>query len=221
MMINTAVTPNDGDILCGRGHNCYNHKGNQNFRVVIAMHLPKYAHPKTSRKEKTLIVQSIVDEISSGQRRFLREGVVGWYVLNKEEGKKKVGHALRDALSEMKRTLKPKGNADLKEKNFCSKSPQLVTVPLKHLSVLPSHEKAGSDDNNSGIDFPDCCSVSSFSDCHSMCSENDVDFPDCLDIPEALIEASLSKNLPVVPDPSFLNELMSGVDDSTILELFD
>eukprot|EP00546_Thalassionema_frauenfeldii_P008201 CAMPEP_0178914350 /NCGR_PEP_ID=MMETSP0786-20121207/11378_1 /TAXON_ID=186022 /ORGANISM="Thalassionema frauenfeldii, Strain CCMP 1798" /LENGTH=228 /DNA_ID=CAMNT_0020587251 /DNA_START=96 /DNA_END=782 /DNA_ORIENTATION=+ len=105
-MSTPVITPNDDDILCGRGSINFEHEGNKKFRVFIAMHLPKYANHKTSRKEKTSLVRSIVEEIKRGKRRFLKKEGGEWRILSPREAGKKVGHALRDATSTMQRHLR-------------------------------------------------------------------------------------------------------------------
>jgi len=102
----SSVTPRDVDILCGRGSTCFKHIGNQNFRFIVSVHLPKYTDPLTTRKEKGIIIQNIVNDLHDEGRRFLKEGLNGWFILSHKDAKYKVGHALRDAASEMKKYLK-------------------------------------------------------------------------------------------------------------------
>jgi len=104
----SCVTPTKNDILCGRGNTCYEHIGNQRFRVIIAVHLPKYTDPKTTRQQKTLLIQKMVEEMYLDGSRFLRENAGGWCVLSRVEAQAKVGHALRDSAAEMRRCLNPK-----------------------------------------------------------------------------------------------------------------
>mmetsp|Transcript_18748 Transcript_18748/g.27717 ORF Transcript_18748/g.27717 Transcript_18748/m.27717 type:complete len:238 (-) Transcript_18748:106-819(-) len=229
-MINQAVVPTKRDVLCGRGINCYKHEGNQHFRVVIATQLPKYTDPKTLRKEKTAIVQLIIEEQERDNRRFIREGIEGWYVLNRDESKKKVGHALRDAISETRRSLSRKQDStcrDSKKKIVPSKiSPTAsdsYSVKTLCLSMHPSPERITYEDKNDIFDFSDCFSVTSFSDCHSLCSDTDedgTDLPECFNLRDALIGASISSNrVESGPEDSELvNNLMTIVNESIALD---
>eukprot|EP00547_Thalassionema_nitzschioides_P006281 CAMPEP_0194221170 /NCGR_PEP_ID=MMETSP0156-20130528/30035_1 /TAXON_ID=33649 /ORGANISM="Thalassionema nitzschioides, Strain L26-B" /LENGTH=176 /DNA_ID=CAMNT_0038951485 /DNA_START=12 /DNA_END=542 /DNA_ORIENTATION=+ len=100
-----SVLPTPKDVLCGRGVTCYQHEGNQQFRTIIALHLPKYTHAKTSRHQKTLIIQNIVDLQFHEGVRFLKEFDSGWVVLTRNESTIKVGQSLRDAAAKMNRCL--------------------------------------------------------------------------------------------------------------------
>lgn len=105
-----VIQPTMHDILLGRGKTYHNHRGNQRFRAIIAVHIPKYADNQTTRKQKTKIVQSIVQDMYKDGCRFLNKNGKQpdsvWYDVGIQSAKKKVGHALRDATAEMNRTLK-------------------------------------------------------------------------------------------------------------------
>lgn len=94
------------DILCGRRGKT-SHRGNRRFRAVIAVHMPKYANPKTTWKQKTIIVQGLVDDMHQEGCRFLKQkgNTNLWYDVDHHNAKIKVGRALRDAKTEMIRSL--------------------------------------------------------------------------------------------------------------------
>lgn len=102
------ITPTTNDILLGRGKTYHYHTGNQRFRATIAVHIPKYAEERTTRKQKSKIVESIVEGMYEEGCRFLKQDVQSflWYEIGRQKAKKKVGHALRDATAEMHRSLK-------------------------------------------------------------------------------------------------------------------
>jgi len=143
--------PTDGDVLCGRGSTCYKHVGNQNFRFIIAVHLPKYTDPLTTRKEKGIMIQKIVNDLLNEGRRFLKEGITGWEVLCHKEAKYKVGHALRDAASEMKKYLKKHSDAKKtkrsRSKENTSDSTAAKTKTDSGDNAVETIEKVESDSN--------------------------------------------------------------------------
>lgn len=102
------ITPKTHDILLGRGKTYQNHEGNQRFRAIIAVHIPKYADKQTTRDEKTRIVESIVEDIYQGGCSFLKQELPScvWFEIGYQKVKDKVGHALRDATAEMHRSFK-------------------------------------------------------------------------------------------------------------------
>jgi hypothetical protein len=104
--MNQSITPTSNDILCGRRGKT-SHRGNRRFRAVIATHMPKYANPNTTWKQKTLIVQSIVEEMHHEGCRFLKQKANTnlWHDVDHHNAKIKVGRALRDAKTKMTRFL--------------------------------------------------------------------------------------------------------------------
>jgi len=93
--------PKSIDVLCGRGKICFDHKGNDKFRELIA----KYANPyqkATTKKAKMQVIMNVVNIVTSNGGRFLlknkEEVDQPWIDGGIKQGKKKTGHALRDAL---------------------------------------------------------------------------------------------------------------------------
>ena len=65
---------NEHDVLCGRGSSCYNHVGNQRFRLLVAARLWEYSRA-ASKLEKSAIISSIVAQVrqNSGSGGFVRK----------------------------------------------------------------------------------------------------------------------------------------------------
>ena len=91
--------PADFDILLGRGKTSFNHVGNRRFRVFINLHLRRYMDAST-RMDKTVVVNSVVEAIHEAGGRFLKEDLrsKSWYQVATKTAREKVGHALRDAV---------------------------------------------------------------------------------------------------------------------------
>jgi len=93
--------PRPTDVLCGRGKICFEHKGNDSFRMLIAQHVDSYEN-SASKKAKMDVIMQVVDTVITRGGRFLvrdKEKAGGvWIDGGVKQGKKKTGHALRDAL---------------------------------------------------------------------------------------------------------------------------
>jgi len=209
------VIPNERDILCGRGSSCNKYPGNQNFRFLVAVHLPKYTSKKTSKKQKSLIIRNVVKDLENNQSRFLKEGMGGWFVLEPKQVKAKVGHAMRDAAAEMERCLKKIQEKELNinsgTKHAISKKTSELYQPSLFSSLCPcSTEDLGSNksiaDNSS---HPSEVSVSSDSD-------NPFSLDDFLDSESSASSDSLS--LDEFFNSSEFNVLSSSSDSSSLLE---
>lgn len=90
--------PSEYDVMCGRGIHSQNNSGNRRFRAIIDENLEQYLEVRTKR-EKSLIVQSIIARIHRNKGRFVRKDrdTGEWHEIDTHEVKEKVGHALRDA----------------------------------------------------------------------------------------------------------------------------
>lgn len=90
--------PTSVDILCGRGKACFRHQGNNSFRMLIAEYADMYEMALT-KKTKMRVVMMIVDIVIARGGRFLINNNDGtWVDGGRKQGKKKTGHAFRDAL---------------------------------------------------------------------------------------------------------------------------
>ena len=98
------------DVICGRNKTAFNNIGNRRFRFTVALALPRFLSAK-SRKEKSIVIESIKQLIHQNGGRFLmmpndeEEDVVAnsnsdhstaWTELDTKQSHLKVGHALRD-----------------------------------------------------------------------------------------------------------------------------
>eukprot|EP00540_Astrosyne_radiata_P013815 CAMPEP_0116864208 /NCGR_PEP_ID=MMETSP0418-20121206/24687_1 /TAXON_ID=1158023 /ORGANISM="Astrosyne radiata, Strain 13vi08-1A" /LENGTH=378 /DNA_ID=CAMNT_0004499389 /DNA_START=64 /DNA_END=1200 /DNA_ORIENTATION=+ len=89
--------PTENDVLCGRGRNCFEHEGNKRFRQIVVKNISKYLEA-ASRKKKTIVVRSIIEQVHGSGGRFLKKNSRGlWYDSGMRGAKEKVGHSLRDA----------------------------------------------------------------------------------------------------------------------------
>jgi hypothetical protein len=97
--------PSDLDVCCGRGKQNWNMTGNLYFRKLIRASVARYiAAP--SRKEKTAVVVSVVDEVRRQGGHFLKQqhqrqhgsSKCCWYDMGGAAARDKVGHSLRDQM---------------------------------------------------------------------------------------------------------------------------
>ena len=91
--------PKTVDVLCGRGKMCFRHEGNNIFRMLIAEHADTYKMA-SYKSLKMHVVVLIVEIVVASGGRFLVQNNAGtcWVDGGREQGKKKTGSALRDAL---------------------------------------------------------------------------------------------------------------------------
>ena len=91
------ITAHPNDVLCGRGGRNFNsHRGNAQFRVLVEKRKRAYLTARCKR-EKSLIVSSIVNEIRAMDPpgRFLAR-TNHWYDIGNEKARKKTSTALRE-----------------------------------------------------------------------------------------------------------------------------
>lgn len=93
------LKPEPVDVLCGRGRTCFSHIGNDKYRLLISKHVESYQSAPT-KKAKMNVIHEIVDIVITRGGRFLvrDQGGGNWTDGGIKQGKKKTGHALRDAL---------------------------------------------------------------------------------------------------------------------------
>lgn len=153
MLRECGVFPTSRDVLCGRGVTVYQHSGNKKFRTVIALHLPKYTHSKTSRQEKTELIQQIVREQHQAGVRFLKEKMGYWTVLNKNEALTKVSQSLRDAAAKMNRCL-DQGDEAYRRRRERSNSQQSIESESVEEAVSKENVSSSQIHRNEIEDFP-------------------------------------------------------------------
>ena len=101
--IESEMTPEKADVLCGRGNRCYYHEGNAEFRLVVAANLPTFLAAKT-RKDRARVVDIILEDVSRRGGRFLKRNKLGqWYDTGLKGARDKIGHTLRDAALDQSR----------------------------------------------------------------------------------------------------------------------
>jgi hypothetical protein len=95
----TVGNPKRVDVLCGRGKMCFRHEGNDGFRMLIAEHADTYKMAPT-KKVKTQVIALVVEIVIARGGRFLVQNNddCTWVDGGRKQGKKKTGHAFRDAL---------------------------------------------------------------------------------------------------------------------------
>jgi hypothetical protein len=57
-----GFVPGDNDVICGRGRKCFNHSGNERFRVIVSGYLDQYSSA-TSKLEKSYMLSDIVAQV--------------------------------------------------------------------------------------------------------------------------------------------------------------
>jgi hypothetical protein len=94
--------PTQFDVECGRGKGSYNRPGNKRFRAVVREFIPEYSAAKT-KCEKGSVLNAIVERVQSqnnGSAHFIKRKNGEWFVLPKDQAREKVGHIIREALTE-------------------------------------------------------------------------------------------------------------------------
>ena len=139
--------PSNYDIICGRGKVCYDHIGNRRFRVTIDINLQKYMNA-ASRFEKSLVVNSIVDQIketsSSTYGGFVKKDPLTgrWYALGNEPSREKIGHTLRVAAAVASKTeCKRQSNSSIERYN-CQNMQRMCLLASQEAIFASLAEKA-------------------------------------------------------------------------------
>mmetsp|Transcript_1913 Transcript_1913/g.2656 ORF Transcript_1913/g.2656 Transcript_1913/m.2656 type:complete len:190 (+) Transcript_1913:139-708(+) len=97
-MKNENFSPGTYDVVCGRGKSTLNHSGNKRFRLLIHSLMNRYKSAP-ARYVRTLIIIDIVDGIRKSGGGFVKRLNGSWIELSDQQARKKVSHALRDAIS--------------------------------------------------------------------------------------------------------------------------
>jgi hypothetical protein len=132
------------DVLCGRDKNAFNNTGNRRFRVSVSLALERYINAPT-RKDKSIVIKSVVTMVRNNGGRFLQEsvnkhdGTVTYVELNDKRCHEKSGHALRDMALVRSAFNKP---ASFKSDRPSMSTPSTSTTSQTNLtpSSLPSAE---------------------------------------------------------------------------------
>jgi hypothetical protein len=89
----SQFVPGPLDVICARGKKATQHSGNQRFRALIKMNLPKYSQA-SSKLDKSLLVSSIIKAVrqASPDGGFVREEDDGsWYEVGDHFAREKCG----------------------------------------------------------------------------------------------------------------------------------
>jgi len=92
--------PRSIDVIVGKGMNCYNHVGNKMLRnTIVASRLIEYA-ATTSKKEKSLVVTSILELVRQNGGAFVKKDYETglWYDAEPFLARDKISQTIRNAL---------------------------------------------------------------------------------------------------------------------------
>lgn len=119
-----CLTPNDSDVLCGRGGNVNLHPGNCKFRNLVESNKRVYLTARFKR-EKRLIAENIITEIKRQNppgRFLLKKGGDSWYEIPEEKARDKTSQALREGAPKLREAMKSELEAQ-RQNNFDSPKP--------------------------------------------------------------------------------------------------
>lgn len=92
--------PGPDDVICGRGKKCYNHVGNERFRLRVLTFLDEYSRAK-SKLDKSGVLSKVVEEVrhTSPHGGFVKQDTNGiWFEVGDFLAREKTSQAFRDAL---------------------------------------------------------------------------------------------------------------------------
>mmetsp|Transcript_22035 Transcript_22035/g.32552 ORF Transcript_22035/g.32552 Transcript_22035/m.32552 type:complete len:233 (-) Transcript_22035:2-700(-) len=116
-------SPGPYDVLCCKSSEAYEHIGNRRFRALVQSHSSTYARVTQSKVLKSQVVNDIIRSIRSAGGNFLQQmkGCQGtWTVIKKNRTREKVGHALRRAVENDRKS----------PRSTCSNN---ITTPQPHV----------------------------------------------------------------------------------------
>jgi hypothetical protein len=115
-LMSDGYIPSDSDICCGRGKQNWNMTGNLHFRKLIRTSVARYT-AAPSKKEKSAVILSVVDEIRGQGGHFLKQrhqqqqngsSNCCWYDIGAAAAREKVSHSLRDLMNSARNDSAPK-----------------------------------------------------------------------------------------------------------------
>jgi hypothetical protein len=92
--------PGPDDVICGRGKKCYNHVGNERFRLRVLTYLDEYSAAK-SKLDKSGVLSKVVDAVrqQSPKGGFVKQDEKGnWHEVGDFLAREKTSQSFRDAL---------------------------------------------------------------------------------------------------------------------------
>jgi len=91
--------PRETDVIIGKGMNTYNHPGNLMLRRIVALRMNEYASV-SSRKEKSAVLTSIVEEINANGSFIKKDTETGlWFAADDILSRDKTSQAIRNMLN--------------------------------------------------------------------------------------------------------------------------
>jgi len=149
-------TPNDNDVLCGRGGRINSHEGNIQFRKFINAYKEDYLSKRAGKVIKARIAACIVSKIRSlmPSGRFLKtDADTGlWVEIGDEKAKRKTGQALREDASKFRQLQKGGGTEEMK-------TPKRHGTPMKKATPNIANTNSGHHKLNH------CVNIISSNDC--------------------------------------------------------
>jgi hypothetical protein len=135
------------DILSGRGRTTFNSIGNRRFRVTLTLILKQYKAAK-QRKEKTMLIKSIVETIRANGGRFLNRKHGRLEEIGDKAAREKVAHALRDMINGSRKLARKQQEGDKRTQSTAPPSAE----PLECGSMVAGHFQHHSDISSETID---------------------------------------------------------------------
>ena len=91
--------PGSRDVICSRGADCYNHAGNQFFRLQLEENLEAYSSA-SSKLAKGLIVSEVIEKVREQGGSFVRQDprTGRWFEVGDRLAREKTGQAMRSTL---------------------------------------------------------------------------------------------------------------------------
>jgi hypothetical protein len=111
------------DVLLGRGKKAHAFPGNLKFRSKIEANC--YTYDKSSKFEKSVLIEMVLRSIKDTGGRFLQQGPNGYIEVEDDVARKKISHAWRNLRASKVRTVPPSliGRKPLKQELLCMSMP--------------------------------------------------------------------------------------------------
>lgn len=119
--------PGPDDVICGRGKKCYNHIGNERFRLRVLTYLEEYSAAK-SKLEKSGVLSKVVDAVrqQSPDGGFVKQDEKGnWHEVGDFLAREKTSQSFRDALHDRYKS----SNISKKKRRQDEQSKQATSTP--------------------------------------------------------------------------------------------
>jgi hypothetical protein len=213
------IEPTDKDILLGRTKRSFNHPGNKIFRSRINESVPQYLNA-TTRLDKIIVIQSLVDGITAQGGRFLKLDCSKHWV-DVSDGtitRDKVSHAVRDAANKWRLSSSSSSSSSHRsplpffigtDERSLNATPVLVSLLHRHSALLedktlPTNSSA--DDHHGGLLL-------------SRPEEKHQTLQDMLDFPSTVDPSILLSAMDNCLAPRFSEDAMSFCDLGSIASI--